>query len=106
MPTLTKTLAVLPALSLLCALGAAPVAMAQSSSAMSEAAGATTGLGTHHRFPTTAAAMDHCPGDTIVWHSGPGMSYSMPGAPAYGKRGGFYACKAEADTAGFHGSNM
>ncbi|WP_284947403.1 hypothetical protein [Acidisoma cladoniae] len=106
MPTLTKTLALLPALSLFCALGAAPAAMAQSSSAMSEAAGATTGLGTHHRFTSVAAANGQCPGDTIVWHSGPGMSYVMPGTPAYGKSGGFYACKAEADTAGFHNSNM
>ena len=106
MPTLTKTLAMLPALSLICALGAAPAAMAQSSSAMSEAAGATTGLGSHHRFPSSAAASDHCPGDTIVWHAGPGMTYSLPGTPAYGKSGGFYACKAEADTAGFHASTM
>jgi hypothetical protein len=97
--------AFLPALSLIGALGGASVAMAQSSmssSAMSEANGATTGLGTHHRFATVAAASDHCPGDTIVWSSG-SMNYHLSGSKHYGtSKSGFYACKAEADSAGFH----
>jgi hypothetical protein len=78
------------------------VPQASTSSAQSEAAGATTGLGTSHRFKTLAAAADHCPDDTIVWSSGAGASYHLPGSQFYGKAGqGFYACKAEADGAGF-----
>jgi hypothetical protein len=77
-------------------------ALAQSSQgAASEDAGATTGLGSSHRFPTAAAASAHCPGDTIVWSSGKKLTYVMPGAAAYGHGGGFYACKMEADSAGF-----
>jgi hypothetical protein len=29
------------------------------------------------------------------------LTYVMPGAPGYGSASGFYACKAEADDAGF-----
>jgi hypothetical protein len=101
MTATTRAWATLPALSLLFTLGTATAALAQSSSAQSEAAGATTGLGTSHRFRTVAAASEHCPGDTIVWSSGHGLTYHA--APASGmSKHGFYACKAEADTAGFH----
>jgi hypothetical protein len=100
----------LPVFSMIGVLGMVCVALAQTpsvpqastSSAQSEAAGATTGLGTSHRFKTVAAATDHCPDDTIVWLSGVGTSYHLPGSQFYGKAGqGFYACKAEADSAGF-----
>jgi hypothetical protein len=82
--------------------GALP-AMAQSSpSSMSEVQGATTGLGSSHRFATAQAATQHCPGDTIVWASRAKLSYALPGSPTYGtSKNGFYACKMEADSAGF-----
>jgi hypothetical protein len=81
---------------------AAVPAMAQSNpSQMSEVQGATTGLGSSHRFATQDAAATHCPGDTIVWASRGELTYVMPGAPGYGSASGFYACKAEADDAGF-----
>jgi hypothetical protein len=96
--------AILPALTLVGGLGTASVAMAQSTaSTASEDAGATTGLGSHHRFPTVAAAQEHCPGDTIVWSNGVNLTYHVvsSGAPHMASKG-FYACKMEADTAGFH----
>jgi hypothetical protein len=89
------------ALSLLCAFGIAIAAYAQTSSTMSEINGATTGLGTSHRFKTPDAAAAHCPDDIVVWSSGPGTTYLLPSAPTYGKSTGFYACKMEADSAGF-----
>ncbi len=79
----------------------APCSHAQSASQQSEAAGATTGLGTSHRFATQEAASAHCATDTIVWSSGSDKKYSLPGDASYGKGGGFYACKMEADDAGF-----
>jgi hypothetical protein len=87
-------------LGLLC--GAASAFAQSNPSQMSEVQGATTGLGSSHRFATQGAAMDHCPGDTIVWASRNKLTYVMPGAAGYGSAGsGFYACKAEADDAGF-----
>jgi len=80
---------------------AAPPSQTLSPSAQNQREGATTGLGTSHRFATTAAAADHCPGDVIVWLSGPNLTYRLPGAPGYGSGVGQYACKAEADDAGF-----
>jgi hypothetical protein len=56
-----------------------------SPSARSEHEGATTGLGASHRFRTTAAAAHHCPGDTIVWLTGPKLIYYLPGAAQYGR---------------------
>ncbi|WP_158805511.1 hypothetical protein [Acidisoma sp. L85] len=93
----------LPVLSLAIVLGAASGAMAQTatSSSASEAQGATSGLGTSHRFATAAAASAHCPGDTIVWSSGSELTYSLSAGSSGGAHG-FYACKAEADSAGFH----
>ena len=102
MTSFNRLWGILPALTLAAGLGTASVAMAQSSSTMSMSMGATTGLGTHHRFSTVAAAKDHCPDDTIVWSSGKGMTYhnKMPSAAKAGH--GFYACKMEADSARFH----
>jgi hypothetical protein len=89
----------------LCAYGAALAqspAIAETPSAVSATQGATSGLGDSHRFATPAAATAHCSSDTIVWSSGPNLTYSLPNAPNYGKGHGFYACKSEADDAGFH----
>jgi hypothetical protein len=95
---------VLPVLSLAFALGAASGAMAQSAtpSANSEVQGATSGLGSSHRFATAAAASANCPGDTIVWSSGSALTYSLSTESSGKTAHGFYACKAEADSAGFH----
>ena len=102
MMNFNRLLGVLPALTLVAGLGTASVAIAQSSSTMSMSMGATTGLGTHHRFTTVAAAKDHCPDDTIVWSSGKGMTYHNKTPSSTMAHGGFYACKMEADSAGFH----
>jgi hypothetical protein len=91
--------AVLP-LGLLYALSAGSLAMAQSPSAQSAAAGATTGLGKSHRFATLDAAAAHCPGDTVVWSDGRSLTYHLSAEPA-GYSHGFFACKMEADSAGF-----
>jgi hypothetical protein len=97
---------VLSALTLIGGLGMASGAMAQSSSSMSLVQGATTGLGAHHRFTTVAAAASHCPGDTIVWSNGKSMTYHAVSSGASGMaRHGFYACKMEADSAGFRPVN-
>jgi len=86
-------------------LAAAPVALAQMAttpSQINETQGATTGLGSSHRFASRDAAMAHCSNDTIVWSASPDLLYVLPSAPDYGKGKGFYACKMEADDAGFH----
>jgi hypothetical protein len=70
-------------------------------SATSEQQGATTGLGSSHRFRTVADAEDHCPGDTIVWLTGSKLVYLLPGDAKYGQGRGAYACQMEADSAGF-----
>ena len=97
---------VLPALTLLGGLGVASAALAQTTpSTASEDAGATTGLGTHHRFSTAEAAKAHCPDDTIVWSNGKGLTYHMASSGSGSASHGFYACKMEADSAGFHPAN-
>jgi hypothetical protein len=103
MTSFNRLWGVLPALTLIGGLGTASVAMAQSTpSTASEDAGATTGLGTHHRFPTVASAKDHCPDDTIVWSNGVGLTYHVVSGGSGTASHGFYACKMEADSAGFH----
>lgn len=96
----------LPALAVAGLLGAAPAcraqSMAQTPTQLNEVMGATTGLGSSHRFPTAAAASAHCANDTIVWSASPDLIYVFPSSPSYGKGKGFYACKMEADDAGFH----
>jgi hypothetical protein len=52
-----------------------------------------------------ADATNHCPGTIIVWSSGPNLIYQLPSSNNYGKGSGFYACKDEADAAGFHAAN-
>jgi hypothetical protein len=90
-------------LALIGAAGAFQTAFAQSTpTAINEAQGAMSGLGTSHRFATHPAAAAHCPGDTVVWSASPDLLYDLPASPDFGKGGGFYACKAEADDAGFH----
>jgi hypothetical protein len=92
------------ALLVLAIFGMQSTASAQPSnpSATSEQQGATTGLGSSHRFRSPADAANHCPGDAIVWLSGSKLVYVLPGAATYGKGSGDYACKMEADGAGFH----
>jgi hypothetical protein len=96
----------LPALVLIAAFGAPAAVLAQTvPSAQNEVSGATTGLGSSHRFPDSASARGHCPNDTIVWSSGSKLVYALPNSSNYGKGQGFYACKEEADDAGFHASD-
>jgi hypothetical protein len=77
-----------------------------SPSARNEVLGATTGLGSSHRFASAAAAQAYCGNnDTVVWSDGYDLTYDLPGGKNYGKsatHSGFYACKSEADGAGFH----
>ncbi len=77
-----------------------------SPSAMNEDQGATSGLGSSHRFASVAAAQAHCGGtDPIVWSDGSDLTYELPESKLYGKSTkdyGFYACQSEADSAGFH----
>ncbi|OYV36787.1 MAG: hypothetical protein B7Z80_14630 [Rhodospirillales bacterium 20-64-7] len=80
--------------------------LAHTPSQMSEVNGATTGLGSSHRFKTMEAAQNHCPGDTIVWGSGDSQTYYLPGSLPFGHTPhGFYACKMEASDAGFKPAN-
>ena len=85
---------------------AAPATEQLTPSAQNEQMGATAGLGESHRFPTAAAATDHCPGDSIVWLHGPNLTYYLPDTAKYGKGAGSYACKAEADDAGFKSASQ
>jgi len=106
-----RGLAVLSVMSLCCALGLSQAARAGaltapgSPSAENEGAGGTTGLGSSHRFATVAAASNHCgSSDPVVWSDGYHLTYDLPGSQGYGKAKadyGFYACKSEADNAGF-----
>lgn len=80
--------------------------LATTPSAINETQGAASGLGSSHRFPTRAAAAQHCPDDTVVWSTGPNLTYVFPTARTYGKGHGFYACKTEADDAGFQPKNQ
>jgi len=110
-----KSQAIWLALSMVGALGAAPACFAQSltapnsPSARNEGNGATNGLGTSHRFASRTAALSHCGNtDPVVWSDGSSLSYAMPGSSGYGKstaKYGFYACKSEADSSGFHDGN-
>jgi len=114
MTSFIKKRPIWPALVLICTLGAASAAVAQTSaapqastpSAQNEVEGATTGLGSSHRFGTVADATSHCPDTIIVWSPGPNLIYQLPGSNDYGKGSGFYACKDEADAAGFHAANQ
>src|ERR1700756_4981724 len=85
-PGLTLALLAAAPLGVQTAAAAQPV----SPSARSEEEGATTGLGSSHRFRTAAEAANHCPGDTIVWLSGPKLIYYLPGAAKYGRGVGQY----------------
>ncbi len=85
--------------------GVAAPALAQNTSSLNEDAGATTGLGSSHRFAAADAAANHCPGDVVVWAPAGDLHYLVPGALGYAKGAGFYACKMEADSAGFSPKN-
>jgi hypothetical protein len=95
----------LSAITLVGGLAASTAAFAQSASQQSLINGATTGLGAHHRFSSIAAAQDHCPGDTIVWSNGVSKTYKIVESGSAPAGRGFYACKLEADGAGFTQAN-
>lgn len=103
----------LPAVSLACALGAAPIAMAQSqggtmapmshSMSMSPAKPAHS-LPSGDRFKTASAALAHCPGGTVVWSTlTKSHVYHAAGSKYYGKtKHGAYVCEADAQSFGYH----
>jgi hypothetical protein len=53
-------------------------------------------------FPLEEQARKYCPDDTIVWVYPASGKYHLKGHAYYGVgRDGFYACRKEADAAGF-----
>jgi len=104
----------LPALTIACTLGAAPLAMAQTSTMAPMApstmapASKTVKFDKRLEFKTEAAATAHCPGDTVVWASlTKSHAYHLSGTPHYGKtKHGAYVCKKDADAAGLKPSKM
>jgi hypothetical protein len=54
-------------------------------------------------LPAIAQSMPSCPGDTVVWENTSTKVYHESGDKYFGKtKKGTYACKADADKAGFH----
>jgi hypothetical protein len=54
-------------------------------------------------LPAIAQSMPSCPGDTVVWENTSTKVYHEQGDKYFGKTmHGTYACKADADKAGFH----
>lgn len=54
-------------------------------------------------LPAIAQTMPSCPGDTVVWENTSTKVYHESGDKYFGKtKKGAYACKADADKAGFH----
>jgi hypothetical protein len=113
----------LPALTFACAMGMAPLAMAQTAAApagtmapMAAPAGTmapmaapagkrvTGKLTKADKFKTEAAAQASCPGDTVVWSS---MTKSKvlhaAGSKYFGKtKHGVFVCEKTAKAAGYH----
>ena len=83
--------------------GMQTTALAQplSPSAMNERQERQPGLARRTGSAPPPMRPSHCPGDTIVWLSGAKLVYLLPGAVRYGKGTGAYACRMEADGAGF-----
>jgi hypothetical protein len=117
----------LPALTFACAMGIAPLALAQTGAPASSPIAAPAGtmapvatpassktpeakpataakLAKSDEFSTVALATTHCPGDTVVWSSlSTSHSYHLASSKLYGKtKRGAYVCKADATSAGFH----
>jgi hypothetical protein len=101
----------LAALSLACALGFAPLAMAQMAPSGTMAPmgapavkPATGKLPKTDEFSTTTAAAAHCPKDTVVWSAlTKSKSFHVAGSRYFGKtKHGAYVCKGEALSYGFH----
>lgn len=110
----------LPALTFACAMGMAPLAIAQTAapvatmaptSSMAPAAKpATVKAATAAKLPKTdefktlAEATAHCPSDTVVWSSlTKSKAYHLSGSKLFGKtKHGAYVCKGDADSFGFH----
>ena len=56
-------------------------------------------------FRTEEQAQTHCPKDTVVWLDPQSGVYYFKGHGSYGRsNAGRYACRAEADAAGMHGT--
>lgn len=103
-----------------CAVGVAPLAIAQTTAApsgtmapmaapapassMAPMAGPVTSkLSKADEFKTEALATAHCPGDTVVWSTlSKSKTYHMADSKYYGKtKHGAYVCKGDAVSAGF-----
>ena len=116
----------LPALTFVCAMGMAPLAMAQSAAAPAAPAGTMAPMATPaatmapmaapaakpvaakltkaDKFKTEAAAQASCPADTVVWSS---MTKSKvlhaSGSKYFGKtKHGVFVCEKTAEAAGYH----
>ncbi len=106
----------LPAVTFACALGMAPLAMAQTTpggtmapmtaaASMAPAPKLETGkLPKADEFKTVAEANAHCPGNTVVWSTlAKSKIFHAAGSKYYGKtKHGAYVCKADALSFGFH----
>jgi hypothetical protein len=108
----------LPALTFACAMGVAPLAMAQTTAApagtmapmtmaapAAHAAKPASGkLPKADSFKTVADASAHCPGDTVVWSTlSKSKSFHLADSKSFGKtKHGGYVCKADAISFGFH----
>ena len=111
-----KISGLLPALPFACAMGAAPLAVAQTTTSnsmgsMNMAAPAapakhakSTRLPKADLFKTAADATAHCPGGTVVWTAGgKSKSFHLASSKYYGKtKHGAYACQADATSFGYH----
>jgi hypothetical protein len=54
-------------------------------------------------FRTELQAQQHCPSDTVVWVDPQSGMYQLKGHGSYGSSdAGRYACRGEAERAGFH----
>lgn len=60
----------------------------------------------NEKFSTVAAAMQHCPGDTVVWSTfSKSRVFHFSSSKYYGKtKHGAFACEKDAVAAGYHAS--
>jgi hypothetical protein len=78
-------------------------AAAQTAPAAKAASAKPAGL---ERFSSSAAAAQHCPGDTVVWSTfSKSKVFHLSASKYFGKtRHGAYACEKAAIAAGYHAS--